>query len=405
MKFAFAKLILVTLLWASKSHAQLDLGTEVLLKKSAIISPKDSGLQSGRYQIRANKIKTPAPPLKATEDEMSIVLRPVSNLPKKKSAASKSTVADSAISLDPEVQMVFTKPQPLEVAKPAPEPPQEPPPAVEPPVEIQLPPVLDQVKSVFTGEPPEQIAEYIERVHPDDQRLNRIESAFFSGVMSNESRSSYSYRSYSVSSPIFGFDGRLFLNPFLGLRASYLTTLAGDVDGGPTAGSRLPAKHENLELAIDMRRYFGLSRRAISIDYGFHFFNNTFSVSGDNTSRVGLRSSGLGFHFNSRFPVAPSFSWILGGKFAPRFSHQESMTGIALSSGDAQESSRFGIVVGGEFKFSRSSIFECKLSWTMDKHVYTGTASHADQNTGQTPNGVGVVNNFGILSLGYRWGQ
>jgi hypothetical protein len=41
----------------------------------------------------------------------------------------------------------------------------------------------------------------------------------------------------------------------------------------------------------------------------------------------------------------------------------------------------------------------------MDKHVYSGVASHPDQNTGQIPSGVGVINNYGVLSLGYRWGQ
>lgn len=269
---------------------------------------------------------------------------------------------------------------------------------------IEEPTLTEQLKSTFNDQKYPGYVEYVQRVHPDDQRLNRLEIAAKTGVLSDRSLSNYSFRDYSGTSPYLGFEGQMWLTPFMGIKAGYSMSLSGDVSG-PQGSSRTSAKWEFNELSFDLRKYYGLSRRANVIQYGVHYFSENLVVPGDNTERANLKSSGFGFHFYTRIPVAPSYSWTFGARLAPRFSHLEGASGINLDSGTGPESTRFQISGGGEIKFNRQQVLDWKLSWGVDKHVYSGQANLIDPDTGVQPSGVSVTNIRLNLGIGYRWGQ
>lgn len=273
--------------------------------------------------------------------------------------------------------------------------------------ESELAPVVKAQDSqiLLPGADSDKIVEYVEQIHPDDSRLNEAELSVGSGLMTNDSRSNYSYRGYSTSSPYINFMGRFWLSPFLGVYGSYLNSVGGDMTANPADRSQISAQHEFTEFGVDLRKYYGLSRRSNSLSYGIFFNEYRLTVPGDTQYRVKLRSSGFGFQVHARFPTSPVYSWTVGGKVIPRVQANENATGIDMSSGSLGESSRFSLALGGEFKLSRQNQIFWTLEGMVEKNQFNGQANRTDPETGSTPSGVGVENRFLILNFGYRWAQ
>ncbi len=265
------------------------------------------------------------------------------------------------------------------------------------PLIVEQPNLIEQVKSIVSDDEQPIIEAYKEQIHPDDVRLNQIEIGIMAGAISNTSNSNYSFRNYSTFSPQMGIGGKLWLTPFLGLYGQYITSLGADI--------QIPVQHEITELGFDLRKFYGMSRKANSLHYGLFYSEYKLSVPSDDAHRAHLRSSGLGIRLFARVPVAPTYSWIFGGKLVPRLQHHERATGISLSSGSPGESSRVDLSLGGEFKMSRQSQIIWDLTVSHEKNQFSGEASHVDPETGQRPKGVSVNNTLTIFSLGYRWGQ
>lgn len=269
----------------------------------------------------------------------------------------------------------------------------------------EVPSVVDQVVDLVTGTDPQDVKAYIEQVHPDDLRMNKVELEVGSGVLTNHSDSNYSFRDYKSSSPNLYLGAQVWLTPFLGPYGQVSSSLGADVKGDASTNSRISVKHENTEVGIDLRSFFGISRKAPSVEYGIHFLDYKMAVPGDSTDRVKLHSSGIGFHLSARLPSTPHYSWIFGGKLVPRLNHSEKDTGISLRSGTGVESSRVEVNVGGEIKMSRKNQIIWGVSGAYEKQQFTGAASDADPATSQIPVGVSVNNSFILFSFGYRWGQ
>lgn len=273
------------------------------------------------------------------------------------------------------------------------------------PLIVEQPNLIEQVKSIVSDDEQPIIEAYKEQIHPDDVRLNQIEIGIVAGAISNTSNSNYSFRNYSTFSPQMGIGGKLWLTPFLGLYGQYTTSLGADISSDAGTGTHVSVQHEITELGFDLRKFYGMSRKANSLHYGLFYSEYKLSVPSDDAHRAHLRSSGLGIRLFARVPVAPTYSWIFGGKLVPRLQHHERATGISLSSGSPGESSRVDLSLGGEFKMSRQSQIIWDLTVSHEKNQFTGEASHVDPETGQRPKGVSVNNTLTIFSLGYRWGQ
>ncbi len=419
------------ILTTQMASAQMDLSSELLLKPSAQ-PPETSGLESGRYKVKKNA-QSPA-----SADEMTIKLKKVKSLPGKKvsgsevsldkdmgkntlvvvppttSSTTTTTTTSSTTSTlktvaKPESEMskiLFSQPAPEKpvVAKPVDKGESETSVAVDVPAPVE-PSVTDQVRDLVMGNGSQEVEAYKEQVHPDDIRINRIEVNIMPGLISNQSKSNYSFRNYNTFSPKISLGASFWLTPFMGLYGDYTTSMGSDVvsDGG--VGSRISAVQEWTELGFDIRKFFGMSRKANSLQFGIHMSEYKFTVPGDDTHRVNLRSSGIGLHLLTRIPVAPSYSWVFGGKLIPRVQHSEIGTGVDLSSGQTGESTRVDLMVGGEFKLARQNQIVWNLTSSFEKNQFNGQANITDPERGVAPKGVSVENTFVIFSLGYRWGQ
>lgn len=407
------------------AKAQVDASSQLLLRPSEAPKPKATGLQSGRYTVKTEK----------TGEGKSVIEKKPSTLPKKKvqtldftngqisqtttvvlPPTTSTTVAPKASAPSPAAppspptamnQILFVNPPPADVVTTttttttlkAPEIVLEETPKVEPP------PITEQVKSLVLGDELPLVEAYKEQIHPDDVRMNRIEINVRPGVVANTSKSSYAFRDYSSFSPKISLGAEFWLTPFLGIYGDYTTTLGADVSGDPATNSKIPVQHEWTEIGLDLRRFFGMSRKSNSLQYGIHLSEYKFIAPGDDLHRVSLKSTGIGLHLSSRIPVAPSYAWIFGGKIIPRVQHSEMATGIALSSGGKGESSRVDLSLGGELKFQRQNQIVWDLTFSFEKNHFTGEGNLPDPKTGVTPKGVSVENVFTVFSLGYRWGQ
>lgn len=267
------------------------------------------------------------------------------------------------------------------------------------------PTVVEQVKDLVLGNPQPSIESYKEQVHPDDVRLNRIEINISPGFIYVDSKSNYSYRNYISPSPYALIGSRIWLTPMLGVYGNYGLSTGADVSEGSNGQSKTAVTHENIDLGIDFRKFFGLSRRSNSVIFGIHYSENKFLVPSDSTKRLKTKSSGLGIHYSSRFPVAPSYAWVFGARIEPKLNHTELPTGLTIMSGSGVESSRVGVNFGGEFKLSRQHQMIWDISVNSEKNLFSGSAYSVDPETGLTPEGVSIINNQVLFTFGYRWGQ
>lgn len=258
-------------------------------------------------------------------------------------------------------------------------------------------------KNILTGNAAPEVENYKTKIHPDDNRLNRIEVGIESGMISNTSKSNYYYRDYASFSPSLGVGGKFWLSPFLGISGSYTTSVGAAIDG--RNNSKVSAHHEWEEIDVNFRKYFGVLRKSASLTFGFLYSQYKFSVPSDDTSRIQVQSSGLGIHVSSRIPLTRIYAQSFGLQAIPRIQNLEKNTNIAISSGSDPTSMRFSVETGGEIKFRRQSQMLWKLSYSLENNQFDGQADSPDPKTNERPHGVSVENSFVLFSIGYIWGQ
>lgn len=402
--------IAFALMTSSTVYAQVDIGTQMLLDSGSSSTSSDE--VSIRLVRKNPPKKLPAKTVKSTVkndapvkqtvqvgpnsnelDRLIFGKNPPKNVPATTSTTSTSTSTSTTLPVTTTTQapMVAAKLEPVKLIQ-----------NVQTPLQEQTPvlPLLEPGEA-----PPSSELTYLEQVHPDDQRLNQLEINVGSGVMATDSRSNHSVRDYRIFSPLLQFGAHVWLEPTLGLSGNYLMSLSGDIDGGAGSSDRYTLRQERTELGLNFRKFFGLSRKATTIDYGIKYFESKFDVSSDATTRVKHKTSGLGLHMGARLPSSPTFNWTLGAELYPRLQHVELDTTSTYRSGTSPETSQIRLDIGGEVKLSRSHIMTWSLEWNYEKARFSGSANEADPRTGATPNGVSVESSTTFLNFGYRWGQ
>lgn len=355
-----------------------DLYTETLpTGKSSGQIPSETGLQSGRYQIRQDQSEQLIYP-KAS------ILKPNSNKNGKwnKRPASESDAVPAILPVKKEEATAdINKPEPVE------------------------PTIQEQVSDLMSGGRKKISEVYREQIHPDDIRMNKIEVDIGSGLFYNNAKANFSYRTYYSFAPNLSVGAKVWLTPLLGISGKYQSTYGEDVAATTNTNNRVAIKTEWVEAAIDLRKFYGFSRRSNSLQYGLIYSEYKFNPPANDGTRIALKTSGVGLYLSTRIPVAPSYSWTFGGELFPILSHSEIPTTLNLQSGASVSSSRVGLNFGGEFKMSRQNQIIWSLGIKIERNQYSGSANMTDPETGTTPTGVSVTNTWTALQLGYRWGQ
>lgn len=363
--FAFLSAILT---FAQLAYADLYTDTLPIGYKSKTL-PADAGLQSGRYQLKQGKSEQ--------------IIYPS----KKKSKSPEKSPASEAPPIPYVAPIVETYTQSLE---PSPQ---------------QEPTLKEQVVDIISGGRKKVAEIYREQIHLDDVRMNKIEVDLGTGFSYNSAKANYAYRSYYSFAPLLSLGAKVWLTPLLGISGKYQSTYGEDVAATNNSFNRVPVKSEWIEFSIDIRKFYGYSRRANNLQYGLLYSELKMNPPADDATRARIKSAGFGVYVDSRFPVAPSYAWTLGGELYPILTHSENATGINLQSGSSVSSSRIGVKVGGEFKLSRQNQMIWHLGIKVERNQFAGSANLTDPESGTIPSGVSVTNTWTFLQLGYRWGQ
>lgn len=349
------------------------------------------GVSTGRYEIRKRSPASEAP----SAEDVDVVLK----TPKVDAKFSSASTSDSNTPA-----VIDTKPLVLEPATPESEKTQTS--TEEPKVEeVVEPGIQEQAESLFSSKASKIYSFYREQIHPDDIRNNRVEIDILPSLIYNDSQSNYSFRDYQSFFNALKFKSNVWFTPLIGVSGQILFSMAADLDAMSADRSRVSAKFEQMDLGINFRKFFGVSRKASSLEFSVLYSDHKMTVPSDTLSRVRIKSQGLGLGIKSRIPSSTNYAWVLGGSFFPRVQHSEEETGLAISSGSIAESSRVGLELGGEYKFTRESQMIWSLGMTTERNMFNGTATVADPNTGAAPSNVSVTNSTYLFSLGYRWGH
>lgn len=271
--------------------------------------------------------------------------------------------------------------------------------------EVQEPGIGEQAESLFSNKAGKIYEFYREQIHPDDIRNNRLELDVMPVVAYNDSQSNYGFRDYQSFFNALNIRANVWFTPLIGVSGRILFSFAADVDSVTADQSRIPTKYEMVDLGVNFRKFFGVSRKANSLEFSILLSDSKMTVPSDNTSRARLKTQGLGLGLKGRIPTSADYAWTVGGSFFPRLQHSETETGVAIQSGASEESVRIGLDIGGEWKFTRESQMIWSLGASVERNIFDGAAGIPDPSTGLTPNNVSVTNAFYMLSLGYRWGH
>jgi hypothetical protein len=365
------------------------------------------GFSTGRYEIRSGKkSRTPASEevttttsVVAPATAVTVVEKSVEGVPA--AAVVKEPRTKKAVVVEtPAAAPVVVAVEEKTVAKDAM-------PAVKPPPAENLaeePGISSQAHSLFNDGTQKVLDFYKEQIHEDDIRNNRLEIEVSPTAVYNDSSSNYSFREYQSFFSALKVRANVWLTPLIGVSGQILFSFAADVDS-VIDSSRVGTKYEFMDLGLNFRKFFGMSRKANSLELSVLYNENKMTPASDNTSRAKLTSNGLGVGMKARLPTSFTYAWVLGGSFFPRLQHGEGETGININSGSMEESARIGVDLGGEWKFDRESQLIWNLGLSSERNVFDGAASLPDPSTGTTPNNVSVTNTLYMFSLGYRWGH
>ena len=264
---------------------------------------------------------------------------------------------------------------------------------------------LETVRTYVWGDQEMTIQAYQEQVHPDDPRLNHLELDLLPSVWSVQSQSHYSIRDYNAFTNAIAIFPRFALTPHMVLQLKYIGSFGGSIAANSGGSDSSKVKFENIDLGFRFKKYYGLSRKAMSFSYGIDFTENKTTTPSGDDHRWRLKSSGFNFVGEVRMPSTPQFSWILGGSFAPRLNHGEQSTGIDSGSGDNPETNRIGFKLGGEYKMNRHDQIIWNIEHQVETNLFSGEAETDDPKGGLKPENVSVNHSQTIFSFGYRWGQ
>ena len=374
MEFSKHFVIAIALSFSVTAFAQLDPSSKVLLRSSGP-TPSMEDLDSSRYRVKPSLLPTesqaPVPPKPKKSASVTV------SLP---TAAAPDVVASSSPSTD--VREAASPPAPAPSPGPS--------------------SVSDRVQVYLLGGDGDSIQEYRRMLHPSDTRLNLLELSLAPSYGLLQSRSSYWPRNYLLSVPMVNVGARIWLSPFFGLQASYLSSLNGQVSTSPSGLNQTSFQTNRFGLGLRFRSFFGYSRRAASLVYGLDYEDWQAKISKDASQRTGFETSGFKLVLEANMPFTNSYSTTLGVELAPSLSHRESNG--AVGSGNSNRSTMISASLGGKYLFDRKNQVFWRVTQRLEQNAFQGPANAADPVTSSTPTGVMVNQSLTLFEIGFTWG-
>ena len=250
----------------------------------------------------------------------------------------------------------------------------------------------------------EQVARDQEVIRKATQN-NLLDISFSAGYLYNDSSSTYSFRKYSTAAPAVIGDAHIWLSPEFGVGGSYLTTLSGSLPDGSHPSRVVPTTQQTFTLGIRYRDYFTHDLTYPYLIWGADYYQYHLSVPQDAQSRADLYSTGAKFSILGVFPGRRSYAWNLGFGLLPKMYHHEGSNSAGFRSGGHADANSVEILIGGRWQLSPSSSMFWRVTYQIEKDVFTGQASIPDPSSHTTPTGVSVTNSSVFLQMGYGWGN
>lgn len=372
-KYLSALVCLLVVTFANtKARAQLDPMSTLLINSGSSNSGEEESLDSSRYTVKPTR-----PP--ANKPKPVLRVKPSKNKP----VPSLSNEQESIESLvEPKTQGAQGKDG-----------------------STQEKGIGEQVKDLVMGGSEDDIGKYRDYVHPEDPRRNLLEISFSPLYLYNNSSSNYWYRSYFASSPGFMVGASFWVSPFMGIQASYMTSLGADLRGNPTGTKRIAANHQIYDAGLRFRNFFGFSKKAPAVTFGVDFQDSQLRVPTDATNRISLKTSGVGLSLEATVVNESGNDWIFGFGLTPKADHEELESTIAVNSGSAVETEVIRLWIGQRFNFSRHSRMFWRITHMVEKSFFEGQANLVDPVSSETIEGVSVTNGLTTFGLGYTWGD
>jgi hypothetical protein len=223
----------------------------------------------------------------------------------------------------------------------------------------------------------------------------------------NDSVSNYWFRNFSQHAPGFLVGADIWFTPGFGLNTTYMTTTASSIDGSFAEDGRISTENDWFSGELKFRKSFSNKRNSSMLVLALGYSEYEMKVSSLADERIGTKSSGVHVKAEVHVPSSESYQWTLGAEYLPRMSHQEVKPEIDIESGDDNETSMIGVHVGGRFLLSREHQMFWRVSYRIERNLFSGQ-SNVNDPRGDAPapvTGVEVTNSFTIFSLGYTWGQ
>lgn len=379
--------------------AQLDPSNKLLLGSGS--SPKESGVESGRYQIRSSSKSS-----SSADSQMTIELKAKPGVveSRQKSKASSQTVQKINLDNPPLEDAAIEEPAAEAI--------------VEKPLDpIPVPATEVEVKTEVTAEiksPPPTPVEKVATIEPEDPPrpwYSVYTLDVGTGYLYNASKSDYSYRRYSTSAQQVSIGGTYALKDFEfmifdGISLNYMTTLDGEVRARDS-DSRIPVKIENTKIGFYEQVYFGTAGWTDNpmLEGGARYIENKTTFPKSTMERANLVNRGLEVYSKARMPKGEHYVSYFEIRYAPVLTSLEGGTGLSLDSGSRARTSLLGLQIGSEYFFGYGRQISWGLDYMVEKTRFSGQANQPDPNTGGNPENVSVTNSTLIINLSYRFGN
>ena len=214
-------------------------------------------------------------------------------------------------------------------------------------------------------------------LHPKDKRRNIIEFSLGPSYFYQNSSSRYWPRSYYSTSPSLDASLAMWLSPFLGIKTSYHTSLNAQLKSSPSGLEFEEVDHSWFKAGLRFRKFFGISRKAKSLNFGLDFYEYQFEVPADVTQRMGLQSKGVNISLEADLPSSNTQSWYFGFEIMPNLSHRENKKSADIESGSKNSSSAMGLWFGKKLRFDRKNQIYWKINHLVEKkQLFRGVRSY-----------------------------
>lgn len=271
-------------------------------------------------------------------------------------------------------------------------------------VKKENPPVEKRVETVNTAVTEEAGTKPVEiPIVEKEATLSYLEIKAAPALIYTESKSNYWFRNYNLSSPGVSLDASMWLSNSFGFRFSYISTLGAEIAASPNDYSHTPASQQWFGLALQFRN-FDPTDTSSQFIYGLRYNDYQFQVPLDSDFRLRLKTSGVGIFFSAYTPTSKKNKWnYLELEVAPQQKHKEVQTNNSISSGDNAETNSVSLTLGRLHQLMPQNNVYWQVKATLEKTIFSGSASTADPQTTQTPEGVTVTNQTLSLQIGYQW--